>query len=93
VAGVMEDEQIRSNVGTEYDPFKQAGMDVFIDGNPGQMHHKTMIVDGEIVINGSYNFTRSAEEHNDENLAIIYNREIAKYFMQEFQRVYQQAQR
>jgi phosphatidylserine/phosphatidylglycerophosphate/cardiolipin synthase-like enzyme len=92
VAGVMEDQQVRSNIGTEYDPFKQAGLDVFIDGIEGQMHHKTMIIDERIVITGSYNFSRSAEIRNDENLIVIYSEEIADFYLQEFQRVYQQAQ-
>jgi len=93
VAGVMEEEQVKSNVGTEYDFFKQAGLDVLIDGNEGQMHHKTMIVDGEIVITGSYNFSRSAETRNDENLVIFHNEQIAEVFLKEFQRVYQLAQK
>jgi phosphatidylserine/phosphatidylglycerophosphate/cardiolipin synthase-like enzyme len=92
VAGVMEEEQVKSNIGTEYDPFKQAELDVFTDGNEGQMHHKTMIIDGSIVITGSYNFSRSAEIRNDENLVIIYNEKIADFYMQEFQRVYELAQ-
>lgn len=92
VAGVMEEQQVKSNIGTEYDPFKQAGLDVFIDGIEGQMHHKTMIIDGRIVITGSYNFSRAAEIRNDENLIVIYDEQIADFFLQEFQRVYQQAQ-
>lgn len=92
VAGVMEEQQVKSNIGTEYDLFKQAGMDVFLDGNEGQMHHKVMIIDGEIVITGSYNFSRSAETRNDENIIIIYNEKIADFYMKEFQRVYNQAQ-
>ena len=92
VAGVMEAEQVRSNIGTEYDFFKQAGLDVFLDGNEGQMHHKTMVVDEKIIITGSYNFSRSAEINNDENVIIIHNEKIADFFLKEFQRIYQQAQ-
>jgi phosphatidylserine/phosphatidylglycerophosphate/cardiolipin synthase-like enzyme len=87
----MEDEQVNSNVGTEFDPFKQAGLDVLRDGNVGQMHHKFMVIDNSIVIFGSYNFTNSAEDRNDENLLVIYNSEIAGQFIAEFQRVYAQA--
>jgi phosphatidylserine/phosphatidylglycerophosphate/cardiolipin synthase-like enzyme len=90
VVGVMDEEQVSSNQGTEYDPFQQAELDVLIDGNAGQMHHKVFIIDGEIVVLGSYNFSRSAEERNDENLLIIHNEEIAQQFMQEFQRVWDQ---
>ena len=39
VKGVMDEEQVKSNQGTEYDPFKQADLDVRIDGIEGQMHH------------------------------------------------------
>lgn len=92
VAGVMEEQQVKSNIGTEYDLFKRAGLDVFLDGNEGQMHHKTMIVDEHIVITGSYNFSQSAETRNDENVVIFYNETIADFFLQEFQRVYAQAQ-
>jgi phosphatidylserine/phosphatidylglycerophosphate/cardiolipin synthase-like enzyme len=92
VAGVMETEQVKSNIGTEFDPFKQAGLDVLRDGNEGQMHHKVMIIDENTVILGSYNFTNSAETKNDETLIVVYSEQIAAQFMAEFQRVYAQAQ-
>jgi phosphatidylserine/phosphatidylglycerophosphate/cardiolipin synthase-like enzyme len=92
VSGVMEAEQVASNVGTEYDAFRAAGLDVHLDGNPGQMHHKVMIIDDQIVVMGSYNFTASAEKTNDENLIVIYNPEIAGQYLKEFQRVYTLAQ-
>lgn len=90
VAGVMDDDQVASNAGTEFDPFRQAGLDVYRDGNPGQMHHKIIIVDGSIVIFGSYNFTNNAETRNDENLLVIYNEQIAGQFFAEFERLYGQ---
>jgi phosphatidylserine/phosphatidylglycerophosphate/cardiolipin synthase-like enzyme len=92
VAGVMDDDQINSNLGTEYDPFMQAGLDVRRDGNAGLMHHKVMIIDRSIVITGSYNFSNSAEERNDENVVVIHNAEAAAQYLGEFQRVYNQAQ-
>lgn len=88
VRGVMDDEQVSSNQGTEYDPFKQADLEVRIDGIEGQMHHKVFIVDESIVVLGSYNFSRAAEERNDENLLIIYNEAIAGQFLLEFERVW-----
>ena len=91
VSGVMDEEQIKSNQGTEFDPFRQAGLDVLIDGIDGQMHNKVFIIDERIVVLGSYNFSQAAEERNDENLLIVYNEQIAKQFLKEFQRVYSQA--
>lgn len=93
VQGVMEDVQAKSNTGTEYDAFLAAGLPVYLDGNEGQMHHKVIIIDGEIVITGSYNFTASAERSNDENVVIIHDTQIAIWFLTEFQRVYDEAQR
>jgi len=92
VHGVMEKDQVASNRGTEFDPFRQAGLDVRLDGNSGQMHHKVFIIDRAIVIFGSYNFSASAEEQNDENLLVIYNPQIAAEFLKEFERVYAVAQ-
>jgi phosphatidylserine/phosphatidylglycerophosphate/cardiolipin synthase-like enzyme len=93
IAGVMDDEQVRSNQGTEFDPFRQADLNVRIDGIDGLMHHKVFIVDEKIVVMGSYNFSQNAEQRNDENILIIYDPVIAEQFMLEFQRVYEQAQR
>jgi phosphatidylserine/phosphatidylglycerophosphate/cardiolipin synthase-like enzyme len=87
IHGVMDDEQIKSNQGTEFDPFRQAGLDVLIDGIDGLMHHKVFIVDEKIVAFGSYNFSQSAELNNDENLLIVYNADIAEQYIQEYERV------
>jgi phosphatidylserine/phosphatidylglycerophosphate/cardiolipin synthase-like enzyme len=84
----MEADQVKANQGTEYDPLSQAGIDVRLDGNPDEMHHKVFIIDGEIVVLGSYNFSASAETSNDENMLIIYSPDLAGQFLQEFQRVY-----
>ena len=93
VAGVMDADQVRSNQGTEFDPFRQAGLDVRLDGIEGLMHHKVFIIDQKIVAFGSYNFSQSAEERNDENLIIVYNPIIAHQFVLEFERIQGQAQR
>ena len=92
VSGVMESEQVNFNAGKVYVGFRKAGLDVHLDGNPGLMHHKVMIIDGRIVVLGSYNFTASAETKNDENLMVINNPDIAAQFTREFQQVYALAQ-
>jgi phosphatidylserine/phosphatidylglycerophosphate/cardiolipin synthase-like enzyme len=52
------------------------------------MHNKVIIIDGHIAITGSYNFSRSAEERNDENTIILYNADIARLFIEEFEHVF-----
>jgi phosphatidylserine/phosphatidylglycerophosphate/cardiolipin synthase-like enzyme len=39
-----------------------------------------MIIDGETVITGSFNFTRAAEESNPENLLAIRDRTLAERY-------------
>jgi phosphatidylserine/phosphatidylglycerophosphate/cardiolipin synthase-like enzyme len=58
------------------------------DGNSGFLHHKVIVVDEQIVITGSMNFSTNAEESNDENVIIIDNAEIARLYLQEFERVW-----
>jgi phosphatidylserine/phosphatidylglycerophosphate/cardiolipin synthase-like enzyme len=58
------------------------------DGNPAFLHDKVIIVDERIVITGSLNFSTNAEESNDENVMIIDNADIARLYMQDFDRVW-----
>lgn len=76
---------------SEYGQMKQQGLDVWQDGNPYLMHHKVFIVDQRAVILGSFNFSKNAEEQNDENLLIIDEPTLAQQFMAEFGRVYEMA--
>jgi phosphatidylserine/phosphatidylglycerophosphate/cardiolipin synthase-like enzyme len=93
VAGVMDEGQVKSNTGGEFDKFKLASLPVYLDGNPSNMHHKVFIIDEEIVIFGSYNFSSSAEKKNDENVMVIFDQDFAAQFMAEFLRVYDKAKR
>ena len=88
IQGVMDDEQAASNTGSELPAFRSAGLEVRLDGNAGQMHEKVLIIDEEIVVLGSYNFSRSANEKNDENLLVIHDQVIARLFVEEFARIY-----
>ena len=58
------------------------------DGNPNFLHHKVIVIDERIVVTGSMNFSTNAEVSNDENVLIIDNEEIARLYMQEFERVW-----
>jgi phosphatidylserine/phosphatidylglycerophosphate/cardiolipin synthase-like enzyme len=58
------------------------------DGNGGFLHHKVIVVDERYVITGSLNFSTRAEETNDENVIIIDNPDIARLYIQEFERVW-----
>lgn len=92
VRGVFDATQVQRSQGNDYATLRAAGLAVRLDGNPDAMHHKVLIVDGRWVVTGSYNFTRSAAERNDENLVIIDSPEVAAAFRAEFERVWSLAQ-
>jgi len=60
---------------------------VLVDGNKYTMHHKVIIIDDYIVITGSYNFTKSADDANDDNVLIIANSAVAQLYAQEYERI------
>ena len=50
---------------------KNMGIPVFIDDKHAIAHNKIMIIDNRVVITGSFNFTKAAENKNAENLLIL----------------------
>jgi len=86
VRGVFEASQVAGGA-SQFSRLRDAGLDVRLDGNPRNLHHKVILIDGQIVITGSYNFSRSAEIRNDENVLIMHNPELAQAYRAEFERV------
>jgi len=89
VAGVIDKTQ-SGGTGSELKTLFCAKIPVRQDGNPQFMHNKIIIIDERWVITGSLNFSTSAETDNDENVIIIDNPEIARLYIQDFERVYGQ---
>ncbi|HDN17806.1 MAG TPA: DUF1669 domain-containing protein [Candidatus Bathyarchaeota archaeon] len=83
---LFESSQI--NQYSEYEKLKEAGVQVKLDSNPFSMHHKVMIVDGYIVLTGSFNWSNSAENRNNENLVVIVSRSVASRYEEEFQKLW-----
>nr|WP_246699168.1 phospholipase D family protein [Rhizobium sp. BK491] len=57
-----------------------AGVQVWIDFEPTIAHNKIIVIDGHLVIGGSYNFTAAAQKRNAENVTFTDSREVAKQF-------------
>lgn len=90
VRGVFDEGQA-GGAGAEFGRLQQAGLDVRLERSPGLLHHKVIILDGETVITGSYNFTRSAEEQNDEAVLILHDPGLAQRYLEEFEALFQDA--
>jgi phosphatidylserine/phosphatidylglycerophosphate/cardiolipin synthase-like enzyme len=86
---VMEKDQLSEY--SEYYKLKKAGVEVKLDSNPASMHNKVAIIDGWIVITGSYNWSQSAETKNNENMIIIKSKSLAEVYELEFQKIWGQS--
>jgi phosphatidylserine/phosphatidylglycerophosphate/cardiolipin synthase-like enzyme len=56
----------------------------------GIVHDKVAVVDGKIVITGSYNWSYSAENYNDENLLILHSTALAAQYETTFEGLWNQ---
>ena len=59
---------------------RSAGVPVKVENYAGKMHSKSIIIDDEYIVAGSMNFTNSGENKNDENVLIIENKTLARYY-------------
>lgn len=63
----------------------ERGIPVRFEKGGGLMHNKFAVIDGQVLITGSFNWTASAEERNDGNLLIIGDAALAKVFAGKFE--------
>jgi len=52
------------------------------------MHHKFCVIDNSVVVTGSFNWTDQAVNHNQENLLFLENKDLARQYSNEFQRLW-----
>ncbi len=69
-------------------PMACAGIPIKQDGNPQTLHHKVIIIDNQIVVTGSFNFSKNAIEQNSENMLIIYDAQLAQQYTAQFDTLY-----
>ena len=68
------------------------GVDVKGDARYPIMHDKFIVVDGQHVETGSFNYTFSAAERNAENALVVWNNaDMAKRYEAEFERLFAEA--
>ena len=75
----------RKQTGAKYssaDFVAHARIVTLVDGAHDIAHNKVMIIDGEAVLTGSFNFTTAAERRNAENLLVIHDRALAARYME-----------
>ena len=53
------------------------------------MHHKFCVIDGHILITGSFNWTDQAVKENQGNVIILYNKELCKKYTDEYNKLWE----
>ncbi len=71
---IVLDRSQRSEKYSSFKFFENEHIPVAIDAKHAIAHNKIMLIDGQKIITGSFNFTRSAENDNAENLLLITGR-------------------
>ena len=67
---ILDRSQLR-DIYTAADFISHAGIPTYIDTQHTIAHNKIIIIDHGVLITGSFNFTKAAEESNAENLLIL----------------------
>jgi phosphatidylserine/phosphatidylglycerophosphate/cardiolipin synthase-like enzyme len=80
------DKSQRSEKYTSATFLTNAGIPTYIDDKHAIAHNKIMIIDKAVVITGSFNFTKAAEEKNAENILIISSKELARLYLENWQK-------
>jgi len=66
----------------------KCGISIRYSDNPYIMHRKFAVIDNEVVITGSHNWTASAGGRNNESLLIIYDTKVAQEYLAAFNRLW-----
>jgi phosphatidylserine/phosphatidylglycerophosphate/cardiolipin synthase-like enzyme len=84
---VMDSTQARSEY-SQYSELTAAGLNVRLSHGAYEMHDKAAVIDGHIILTGSFNWTQDANYNNDENLLILSSQTLGAAYEQEFQVVW-----
>jgi phosphatidylserine/phosphatidylglycerophosphate/cardiolipin synthase-like enzyme len=81
---VITDNDKQYDGGSDIERLRGAGIAIEVDETEHHMHHKFALVDGTTLLNGSYNWTRSAGSFNEENLVVSSEPALVQAFVRQF---------
>ena len=81
ISGIIE----KGTKYSQYQTLKSAGLNVIEHEDRSIIHHKFFVIDGRMVMTGSFNPSRNGDERNDENVLIIHNEEVARLYASRFE--------
>lgn len=88
VVRVITDNDKQYDHGSDIERLRGAGIALKVDETEHHMHHKFAVLDGATLLNGSYNWTRSAATFNEENLIATSDAALVATFSRQFQEMW-----
>lgn len=86
---IITDDETTGAQGCDIQNLANAGIPIRNDNNlQARMHHKFIVIDDELVMNGSFNWTVSAVKYNNENVTVTTDQQMVSNFKKEFLRLW-----
>lgn len=86
---IISDDHKVHDAGSDMLRLRDHGLPVRLDASAFHMHHKFALFDGRRLATGSFNWTRSATEGNEENLIVTDDIRLVRAFAERFERLWQ----
>jgi len=82
---IISDNDKANDKGSDIHHLLNKGVNIIVDKSPYHMHHKFAIFDNKILLNGSFNWTRSATDVNEENILVSGEPGLVSQFSSQFE--------
>jgi phosphatidylserine/phosphatidylglycerophosphate/cardiolipin synthase-like enzyme len=79
------DKSNRTDKYSAADFLANSGIPTQIDAQHAIAHNKVIVIDGEIVVGGSFNYTKAAQEKNAENVEVTCDKAMAAKYTENWQ--------
>lgn len=86
---IITDNDKANDDGSDIYRLAREGIAVKTDHTPHHMHHKFAVIDQQVLLNGSFNWTRSARERNHENMMVSYAPAAIDAYMTTFEQLWE----
>lgn len=87
---ILSDDHKVHDAGSDVLRLRDRGLDVRLDDTAFHMHHKFALFDGQRLASGSFNWTRSASDGNEENLVVTDDVRLVRAFSERFKTLWEQ---
>ncbi len=87
---IITDNDKLNDKGSDIEELAKAGIPLRVDRTRAHMHHKFAVIDKKRILTGSYNWTRSAEKYNHENVLLSDQSKAVKAYQTEFDKLWEQ---